>query len=353
MGQTSQAEILDRRADTRASSRIPELDSLRGIAALSVALFHLTAYHDQYPDLPFKGSAGHYGVELFFVISGFVIVMSLEKTSSVAAFANARFARLYPAYWVAVLFTTLVAHAFESAPPSAPVALFNLTMLQVFTQVPNVDYSYWTLAVELCFYIYMALLSRFDRLKNIETVMLYWCAMAFAFRWYARGHGIRVPEVLSVVTLLGYVQFFTLGICIYRWSAGLATRRTWLTIAVACAISLRGAVRSSLFALPLEYFGVTCGVFALVAFAVIVRPALLRLRALVFLGEVSYPLYLIHQRAGKDVIGAGKAAGYSAAVVLPATFAALIFTAYLIHRFSEVPGRRWLRRDTARTSGSP
>jgi peptidoglycan/LPS O-acetylase OafA/YrhL len=90
-------------------NRLFELDVLRGIAALGVVMYHYTTHYDELYGhsqkvliyFPF----GQYGVELFFIISGFVIFMSLERTKSSLDFIVGRFSRLYPAYWTAVILT--------------------------------------------------------------------------------------------------------------------------------------------------------------------------------------------------------------------------------------------------------
>lgn len=83
--------------------RLVEVDALRGVAALAVVLFHYTTrFTDLFqpgvpPAVSFPG--GHYGVNLFFIISGFVIFMTLEKTARPLDFVVSRFSRLFPAYW--------------------------------------------------------------------------------------------------------------------------------------------------------------------------------------------------------------------------------------------------------------
>jgi len=87
--------------------RLAQLDALRGVAALLVVGFHYTTRFDQLYghagepllSLPW----GHYGVNLFFMISGFVIFMTLERTQRATDFVVSRFSRLYPAYWGALL----------------------------------------------------------------------------------------------------------------------------------------------------------------------------------------------------------------------------------------------------------
>lgn len=126
-------------AGSRAASsrRFLELDALRGLAVLAVILFHYSTRYDQlfghrqqpYP-LDFK--YGYFGVHLFFIISGFVIFMTLEKTASIRMFAFKRFARLYPAYWFSALLTFAII-TLASLPErllSRRVLLVNLTMFQ-------------------------------------------------------------------------------------------------------------------------------------------------------------------------------------------------------------------------------
>ena len=77
----------------REARRLHSLDALRGLAALGVVAYH---YLDQ------PAYYGLLGVELFFIISGFVILMTLERVPSLLQFAIGRAARLYPAYWFSV-----------------------------------------------------------------------------------------------------------------------------------------------------------------------------------------------------------------------------------------------------------
>ena len=92
------------------SQRLVTLDYLRGIAALAVMCLHMTeqigAIH-QYPGKIF--SYGYLGVDLFFVISGFVIFFTLNSKSSPGKFIIARFSRLFPTYSFAVSLAMLMA----------------------------------------------------------------------------------------------------------------------------------------------------------------------------------------------------------------------------------------------------
>ena len=101
-------------ADSKSKSRLVEVDALRGLAALAVVLFQYTTRFTELfatnPPPTFSFPDGHYGVNLFFIISGFVIFMTLEKTSRPMDFVLSRFSRLFPAYWVAIILTLSITH---------------------------------------------------------------------------------------------------------------------------------------------------------------------------------------------------------------------------------------------------
>ncbi len=85
--------------------RYQELDSLRGVAALMVVVFHFTMGRKEGQYL---FNLGNTGVELFFIISGFVIFMSINKMKNSKEFIINRFTRLYPTYWTCVTFTFIL-----------------------------------------------------------------------------------------------------------------------------------------------------------------------------------------------------------------------------------------------------
>ena len=87
--------------------RIKELDAMRGIAALSVVLFHFT-FGFNHNDTNTFFHKGYLGVQLFFIISGFVIFMTFEKTQNIKVFLLGRFTRLYPAYWFACILSFIL-----------------------------------------------------------------------------------------------------------------------------------------------------------------------------------------------------------------------------------------------------
>jgi peptidoglycan/LPS O-acetylase OafA/YrhL len=326
--------------------RLPELDSLRGIAAVCVLLFHLSYYTDPYHQFPFRFPWGHYGVELFFVISGFVILMTLERSASTTEFVVARVTRLYPAYWCAVLFTTCVVALLtpSKAATMATVAV-NLTMVQALVRVINVDPSYWTLTLELVFYLLLGVWFRFRGagFKNIETYAIGWMLAATLLRTVLLLEHRELPDSVAMPLLLYYGQFFIIGICLYRFYSNNFSSVTILTLIGACSMSLFGGASASLNPAPARYFLVTCAITAVVFLASHSRLPLLRNPVLIFFGEISFPLYLIHQKAGETLMSLAYVHHWRPWLSIPAVLLTLVAVAFLIHELIEVPARTLLR----------
>ena len=148
--------------------RLELLDYGRFFAAIIVIFFHYTfngIANGKIDSLTHVESLvdftkyGYLGVELFFMISGFVIFHS-AKNRTPAEFAVARAIRLYPSYWFAVIFTSIFAWFWGN--DSMSVSLFqimaNFTLLQNYLGIENVDGVYWTLVYEIKFYILVFLI---------------------------------------------------------------------------------------------------------------------------------------------------------------------------------------------------
>jgi len=133
------------------------LDALRGIAAMMVVLYHFTMGRHE-AELGFK--FGLTGVDAFFMISGFVIFMSISSVKRGIDFAINRFCRLFPTYWAAVTFTFLLlsiisVHKIGCFEPSSLLTYaVNLTMFQSYLKIPDLDGPYWTLIIEVNFYLF-------------------------------------------------------------------------------------------------------------------------------------------------------------------------------------------------------
>lgn len=149
--------------------RYDNVDALRAIAATLVVVQHFfgdivrEAQNPQGPlaqlvDVSLNSvDLGRFGVVLFFLISGFVVPFSIRGDRPLRRFAISRFFRLYPALWLALLTLGLI-FAYRGAPPSATTVLANMTMFPSLLGVPWLSGIYWTLTIELVFYVLCALL---------------------------------------------------------------------------------------------------------------------------------------------------------------------------------------------------
>lgn len=313
------------------SIRLRELDALRGLAALSVVIYHYTArFPEMFPQAPHVEYAftwGHESVLLFFAISGFVISFSLDRAASVADFAVKRFARLYPAYWGAMALTLLVQYlggiTALQVPPIAIAA--NITMLQSFAYLPGVDGAYWTLGMELAFYICMVGIWRSGAAGRIEQVLLAWLCLGWlGLTWEG------MPSRLAMLLVFAYIPFFGIGMLSYRVWSGARHWREQLPYAMAILASVIGQSRTEPAILALLLFG-------LFAALVAGRLGFLATRPLLWLGSISYTLYLVHHNIGFIILlYAGQIGVSPLMAVLMATGVAFVL-AVLLHHLVEEP----------------
>lgn len=329
------------------ASRLLGLDVLRGFAAVAVMLHHHGQYYDVlYPGrtpLPVNFFPGHFGVELFFIISGFVVLMTIERKRTVASFAAARVARLMPCFLVALVLATCILAVAPMPPLDTPTVrrfLANLTMGPLLLGERVIDLPYWTLNYELVFYILMALVLWWGRLRSIEWICLGWMATNLLY-------GALVDPLahnrLTIVLMTYYCNFFTIGICLYIAHADRARTITWVTLAAAVAYSVRGGGPQTFNASSLLYLAVTCAFALAVWFAATPKGRRFAWRPLVFLGRVSYPLYLIHAVVGFEIIRLGQGWGWSTATGVGVAGAVSLIAAVLLHYLVEAPGQRLLR----------
>ena len=146
------------------NGRLEFLDALRGIAALVVAIQHTSEVI--WPQVVAFSHIwwrpGEFGVLVFFICSGFIIPASMERRGNLAEFWIGRAFRLFPLY-LAVVGLGLVAFATPWAAPGPGYrvvsdSLINTTMLQVFSGRPLVIGASWTLGYEMVFYLLMTVL---------------------------------------------------------------------------------------------------------------------------------------------------------------------------------------------------
>jgi peptidoglycan/LPS O-acetylase OafA/YrhL len=326
-------------------SRLQGLDALRGLAALAVVLYHYTYRYASviHPGLKWAGINGHLGVNLFFIISGFVIFLSLERSKNAQDFAVSRFARLWPAYVVCACFTLSVI-TFASFNPFGLTfrdAILNLPMMNKALGNVSIDPSYWTLTYELLFYATAAVAFFYLRIRRIEWACMAWMAVAFVMR--ITGFNDRHQRI-GVFLGVDFCHLFILGMMIYLlWKR----RHTWLTLVTAVwafAMNLFGPYYNPGHVALWQFVGVTA-LFALTVWlAAESRLKFLTIWPLVFLGEISYSLYLVHQVAGYWLINRLMHLGWDSNIAVALTILAAIAIATCVRHIVEIPAQKRIRR---------
>jgi peptidoglycan/LPS O-acetylase OafA/YrhL len=325
------------------ASRLVQVDALRGIAALSVLAFHFTT---RYADLFGFASPlgvgfprGFFGVYLFFIISGFVIFLTLDKAATPMDFVVSRFSRLFPSYWFAVIVTCAVGLLVPLPGKEITLAraLINLSMLQTFFGVKDIDGAYWTLQVELSFYA-LAFLWYTQRSRvRLEWALLAWLSLPIVYGISARGFHYDLPYRLALFLAADYAGLFVAGILIYDALAGHRLARTWwviLAVLAVLSLLLRNDVEDTL-----ASFG--CAVIVYFAASGWLTP--LTWRPLVFFGTISYPLYLVHENLGWTIIRAAHGAGVPAWGAITLATVAMIGLAAFVNAYVELPGVATIR----------
>ncbi|MBL8816812.1 MAG: acyltransferase [Planctomyces sp.] len=223
------------------NSHFTPLDALRGIAAFAVVAFHMR-YTESVKDLVapvyWLARSGHLGVAMFFVISGFCLgasaAASQRKGESTGSFLFRRLRRIYPPLWCSIIFVICLpwlkygAFKILGRAPQWPEPLFadfgfvdwfgTASLLQVFRfpEMPvddkfdKINVVYWSLAIEVQFYLVMALLLQFRRWYYPGLVMI--TSLSVLAAWCPGFEGLR----LNTGFFLRYWPMFAAGILVYE-----------------------------------------------------------------------------------------------------------------------------------------
>lgn len=337
--------------------RLAELDALRGIAAVLVMLFHFTFQYEQLYGhrlpLSFSVPWGHYGVNLFFMISGFVIFLTLHRIERPMDFLVSRLSRLFPAYWVAVILTFLLTNllALPEKTVTIGTAIANFMMFHGLFRIPHVDDVYWTLEVELLFYVWSILLYRLGWLNRVHLALALLLALRLAYFVAERYFGVDLPFTLSRLLILPYIPWFCCGIMIYRrvYLSDQTPLLDWCVLAIAIGtLAMVNGLGVGLLAI---------GLSGVLLAATLGRLPLLASPVLVWLGAISYTLYLLHENIGWGLIWQVQQAGLSTGLSIFLAILVALLMATVLTKLVEVPAMRWLRekykRQHAHAAGPP
>jgi len=341
--------------------RFNEIDLMRGFACVVVVLYHYVSRSPQVGwmngiELPVLGAVARYGylgVHLFFVISGFVILMS-ARSATPQEFIAARAARLLPALWVAASVTALTAWITSDVRFMVSIQnyLINLTMVPHWFKVPYVDGAYWSLAYELHFYIYVWLALRFGLMARIDWLLAAWLLVSTI-------NAARPMWPAEFWLTAKWAPFFAAGALFYLVRTdGVRPQRVALLVvcyALAMVYSMRDATASrsvidGLTGPDAAQVMIVGGIVSLIfgVFTLVARGAwTMEASALTAVsGALTYPLYLIHQYFGAMVYGRLLDLLGTPLIALAMTLFVVLAVAFAIHRLVERRAgpalRRWL-----------
>lgn len=282
------------------NKRLFELDALRGLAALSVALYHFTTQYDNVyghakENFSFQFKYGAFGVQLFFIISGFVIFMSMKNIKSLKEFAIKRFIRIYPAYFFAVTltFTIVSLCGLPGKDVTLPQAIINLSMLQSFAGIAHIDGVYWSLTAEIIFYGFIGTVFSLGLLPKIDHLSYLWLVTSGLIITLTSFTQSGLLDLLAYGFVVHYCNLFIAGIMFYKLKEEQKTK--YHVLLLACLI------------FEFVFNGLTSGIIVLLFFILFYALVYNKIRlpnykVFAFLGSISYALYLVHQIIGYVII---------------------------------------------------
>lgn len=284
------------------------IQALRGIASLLVVLFHCTGSSKEYLQQSFLGNAflfGWAGVDVFFVLSGFIITYTniklIQKASNLPAFLQRRFVRIYPTYWIIISFFLLLQILF----PSYYRTHYNLDFANIastyllFPGHVMINGVSWTLSYELFFYMLFGI-AFFIRNTKLSLYLAITYAVILILLPIAGYNFQNSDPVIYLITYPMNVEFI-MGVVAAVLIPKLSSKVALPLIISGCIIFIISAVFSDL-----KYYvvGNTFNrviLFGTPSFLLIIGVVKYELlnkikvnNIVLLLGEASYSLYLIH-----------------------------------------------------------
>ena len=343
---------------TTPAPRLRLLDGLRIAAAIGVILYHYTGrYPSQVADFGWFAYVTTYaavGVYLFFMISGFVILMTAWGRD-LPNYIGSRVGRLFPTYWAAVLIAGLIVFALRPSFPADPAEdlgwddwALNFTMVHSAFGAENSDGIYWTLYMELKFYVLIALFMLIGITRHrILAFVLIWPVLGAL----AQQNG---GDVLAEILMPHYAPLFSIGMVLYLVHLD-GRFRPDTTLALGFNLAFMAYQSNGPYAAFMtrtDDITASGGIIAVILlFGVLTiwafsctRLQYVRWGWLTTAGALTYPLYLIHERLGWYVIEVLQRHDWAAWPAMLAAVATVFAAAYLLYRCVDVPFSGRLRR---------
>ena len=355
--------------------RFVALDGLRGVAAVVVMLYHYSMRYRQLYDAgwhPGFEYDGRFGVLLFFMISGYVITLTTRRLRRPFDFVFFRVSRLYPTFWVCLAITTAVMLLAGGPPPRPTVTAFAMNATMVSKSIsrfghglrptsPYIDGAYWSLEIELFFYVLTFLLVVTRQARHTVAVLIGLVLVSAVDHWLLLYGRPIVPSVVRWLLFFDYLPYFGIGVALFAMRQDRRYRLPGLLLGLCLLRAFEGVVEQALhvemprppprpgevveLATPWIELIKTLVCAGLFAATVYDRVPPLRWRVVVALGAVSYPLYLLHQNVGYTVQHhLHDGGGVPALAAVGAAVVVAMLAATAVSLGIERPSLHWLRR---------
>ena len=324
--------------------RTYELDLIRFLAAVSVVIYHyktlIVKSMDNYPD--FTASLysitkfGYLGVDLFFIVSGFVIFSSaLNRTPS--EFAISRIIRIYPTLWVCATATAAILIIFTGFGSFQPLKyVTNLTLFHSYMGIDSIDGVYWTLVTEIKFYLCMFLLIYFGLFNKYKIWIAIWLCLTILFFVNSQ------PFFLGWFISPYYSPYFISGIIFYLARKDgynlfyVITLLTSLVLASIYAYDVIDSFSKNISQLDrVIAVAIVCSFYLIFLLISLEKLTLKASKVFIIMGGMTYPLYLLHNVIGKTIFN------YFSNIIHPIPLIFIIsimifYISYLAYEYIEV-----------------
>jgi peptidoglycan/LPS O-acetylase OafA/YrhL len=316
------------------------INASRGVAAIFVALLHFfintQSYYGQStwsrvlePFLLGAFDIGKFSIGLFFLVSGFLIPFSLERSKSIVTFTIHRFFRLYPAYWLSILlFLGLNSWFAYEAKPTIATVLTNLTMLQGYLRHPDLIGAFWTLQIELTFYI-LCIVLFWRGVSNQPIRIAYCCLFLAIIVSFLSSFGFHVPTALFIALTLMYCAD-----ALRRNNMDSKTKILWIVTALSLGLISKLAYGDLFVRYALSYWA------AMLAFYLAYNYQNLSLFQglfFTFFADISYSVYLLHDPIGIQLLKYLASKEFPAFFAYTAAFSATIIASTIAFVIIEKP----------------
>lgn len=282
--------------------RISTLDLCRTIASLSVVIYHFTVrfnpnyyfYHSVFNE-GFK--ALELGVNFFFILSGFLILNSLEHTKTLKDFYIKRFSKIYPTYILCVVISFLVIGFLGLPGREVQLNEFfsNFIFLNDMKRISSVDGAYWSLIVEIKFYLISGIIYFHSKERFLRNFFIFATFGLVGF-WGCKLMDYKsLAYFVNKIFLCKQISFFIIGTMSYFFVKGLRSRLDilWGGALVLLSVSI----------LPWNYKQYLYIILCIALFIGCLKFRTIKIpRIFSTFALLSYPLYLLHQNIGVALI---------------------------------------------------